>query len=32
VIARNYLDYLAAHTNVIVVPRLDFNMAFEGLT
>jgi hypothetical protein len=29
--ARGYLDYLAAHTNVIVVPRLDYNMAFLGL-
>ena len=31
IFARNYLDYLAAHTNVIIVPRLDFNMAFYGL-
>jgi len=32
VFARNYLDYLASHTNIIVVPRVDYNMAFEGLT
>ncbi len=31
VFARNYLDYLVAHTNVIVVPRVDFNMALYGL-
>lgn len=31
VLARNYLDYLAAHTNVLVVPRVDYNMAFGGL-
>ena len=28
VIARNYLDYLAAHTNVIVVPRCGFQHGF----
>jgi hypothetical protein len=31
VFARNYLDYLAAHTNLIV-PRLDYYMALDGLT
>ena len=31
-IAHDYLDYLTQHTNAIVIGRVDFGMAFNGLS